>query len=107
MQDIINELVAVLNDNLSISIACFIAILFDTLSGTTKAYIKKEFKSSALREGALKKLMWLIAIGCSELFAYFVGFNGFVMFFGILCITSELYSVYENYKDVQLIKKED
>lgn len=78
----------------------FVFIVIDILTGVIIANILKKYKSSIMREGVMKKSLWLFvwALGFSIYKA--TTFNGFMLLFNVCIIYTELMSISENLKKV-------
>ena len=93
------ELLMLLQDNNKGFLVVAIAIVLDIVSGLIKATLKHDVRSSAFREGLLKKVLDLVIIVVAFSMDFLLGLTyiGKGVLFSIVAM--EFYSVLENVKE--------
>ena len=98
-----NEIITALGsirESRTLFILCSILIFTDVITGYLKAFKNKKVNSSISRDGYIKKVGWMVALILGVALDYFIHVHIFLFGTGIVCITTEAISVYENLSDI-------
>ena len=97
------ELILALNslqDDRVLFILCSVLIFSDVLTGYIKAFKFRKLNSSVSRDGYIKKVGWIVALGIVIALDYLLHIHIFIAGTALVCIATEGVSIYENLGEI-------
>ena len=100
MEDIINQVIALITNTKTAFLLCIIMILADLFSGYIKAFKTKTYNSSINRDGLAKKMTWFLMLMLGVAVQWVAHTDLLVIAITGTCIITEFMSIIENCHEI-------